>query len=118
MSGLTLLSRLINRLMLTIRSRIVFFILGIVMLHAIEVWIFGIGYYGLPQCPNFASLEGLADDTLPNCVYCSTVVYTRLGFGDLLPTHDIRFLTDSEALLGLVLITWSASFTFVVMRKR
>lgn len=116
--GLTFLSRLINRLTLTIRSRIVFLILGIVMLHAIEIWIFGIGYYVLLQYPNFGSLEGLADATLPDCVYYSTVVYTTLGFGDLIPTDDIRFLTGSEALLGLVLITWSASFTFIVMQKR
>ena len=116
--GLTFLSRLINGLTLIIRSRIVFLILGIVMLHAIEIWIFGIGYYVLLQYPNFGSLAGLANVTLPDCVYYSTVVYTTLGFGDLIPTDDIRFLTGSEALLGLVLITWSASFTFIVMQKR
>lgn len=116
--GLTFLSRVINRLTLASRSRIVFLILGIVMLHAIEIWIFGVGYYVLLQYPNFGALAGLANATLPDCVYYSTVVYTTLGFGDLIPTDDIRFLTGSEALLGLVLITWSASFTFIEMQKR
>jgi hypothetical protein len=29
----------------------------------------------------------------------------------------VRFLADVESLLGLVLITWSASFTFIEMQK-
>lgn len=50
-------------------------------------------------------------------VYYSSVVYTTLGLGDLIPAGAIRFMTGVEALSGFVLITWSASFTFLEMQK-
>jgi hypothetical protein len=49
--------------------------------------------------------------------YYSAAVYTTVGFGDLIPTGGLRVLTSGEALLGLSLITWSASFTFVQMQR-
>jgi hypothetical protein len=50
-------------------------------------------------------------------VYYSAVVYTTLGFGDVVPGGAIRFLTGVESVTGLVLITWSASFTFLEMQR-
>ena len=44
-------------------------------------------------------------------------VYTTLGFGDLVPLGPIRHMTGSESVAGLVLITWSASFTFLEMQR-
>jgi len=43
-------------------------------------------------------------------------VYTTVGFGDITPEGPMRILVCIEALAGLVLITWSASFTFLVMQ--
>jgi hypothetical protein len=40
-----------------------------------------------------------------------------VGFGDLVPHGAIRFMTGMEALTGLVMITWSASFTFLEMQR-
>jgi hypothetical protein len=45
------------------------------------------------------------------------MVYTTVGFGDLLPQGAIRFMSGMEALTGLVMITWSASFTFLEMQR-
>ena len=39
-----------------------------------------------------------------------------MGFGDITPEGPLRLLTAAEALVGLVLITWSASFTFLIMQ--
>ena len=50
-------------------------------------------------------------------VYFSAVCYTTLGLGDIVPSGAIRFLVGTEALTGFVLITWSASFTFVEMQR-
>jgi len=44
-------------------------------------------------------------------------VFTTLGFGDVIPYGAIRFMTGMEALTGLVLITWSASFAFIEMQR-
>ena len=45
------------------------------------------------------------------------VTSTTLGYGDIEPFGILRFLTGIEALAGLVLITWSASFLFVEMQR-
>jgi hypothetical protein len=40
-----------------------------------------------------------------------------VGFGDLAPVGPIRFLAGTTALTGFVLITWSASFTYLEMAR-
>lgn len=40
-----------------------------------------------------------------------------IGFGDISPVGDIKYLTGLQALTGLVLITWTASFLFLEMQK-
>lgn len=49
-------------------------------------------------------------------VYFSGSVYTSLGFGDIVPVRGGQILAVSEAVTGLVLIAWTASFTFYEMR--
>ena len=49
--------------------------------------------------------------------YLSFTTFTPLGYGDIEPFGILRFLTGIEALAGLVLITWSASFLFVEMQR-
>ena len=45
------------------------------------------------------------------------MTFTTVGFGDLAPSGPIRFLVGTEALLGFVLLAWSASFTYLEMEK-
>jgi hypothetical protein len=45
------------------------------------------------------------------------MVYTTVGFGDLIPSGPIKMITCAEALAGLALITWSASFTYLQMQR-
>jgi hypothetical protein len=46
----------------------------------------------------------------------SAAAYTSLG-GPPLPTPELRLLITVEALTGLILIAWTASFLFVVMER-
>lgn len=98
------------------RRRIVVLILCLLLLHIVEIWIFGYGYYLLLQPDGFGELSSF-DVTMFDAVYFSASVYTTLGFGDIVPTGAIRFLTGTEALSGFMLITWSASYVFVEMLK-
>jgi hypothetical protein len=50
-------------------------------------------------------------------IYFSAITFTTVGFGDLSPVGPIRFLSGTEALTGFVLITWSASFTYLEMER-
>ena len=56
------------------------------------------------------SFDGLGD-----LFYFSLGTYTSLGIGDILPQGDLRIVTGIESLVGLVCITWTASFTFMQM---
>ncbi|MFN0317394.1 MAG: ion channel [Burkholderiales bacterium] len=98
------------------RRRILLLILGLLALHVTEVWLFGIGYFFLLDDQSFSRIHGSAGGLL-DLVYFSAVVYTTLGLGDLVPAGSIRFMTGMEALTGFVLITWSASFTFLEMQR-
>ena len=40
-----------------------------------------------------------------------------LGYGDVVPSGDLRLLAGMEALNGLLLIGWSASYTFIAMER-
>jgi hypothetical protein len=84
-------------------------------LHVAEVWLFGFGYLLLVN-GSLSELRGTSGGLL-DFVYFSAVVYTTLGLGDIIPSGAIRFMTGTEALTGFVLITWSASFTFLEMQK-
>ena len=55
--------------------------------------------------------------SLLDCVYFSFTTFTTLGFGDIEPIGDLRYLTGLEALTGLVLITWTASFLYLEMQR-
>lgn len=116
-------NRALRRITFETRPRIVLLILSIIVLHVVEIWIFGVAYHMLTKNPEFGSLidaTGQLDIVpmdLPDYVYYSAVVYTTLGFGDLVPLGPIRFMTGTEAVTGLVLITWSASFTFLEMQR-
>jgi hypothetical protein len=100
------------------RQRVIFLILVIMLTHAVEIWIFGLAYLFLLQWDIFGSIEGAAQIVnVADHVYYSAMVYTTVGFGDLVPEGPIRFMTGMEALTGLVMITWSASFTFLEMQR-
>ena len=98
------LSTLIPRLRVPHRFRIVIGVFGTIFAHVIEVWLFGIAFYLMIASEMFGSLEGNFGGSLLDCVYFSFSNYTSLGFGDIAPLGDLRFLSGLEALTGLVLI--------------
>lgn len=83
--------------------------------HVLEVVVFGLGWLVLIRA-GVVELS-LPSPTLAEIVYFSGSVYTSLGFGDIVPVHSGRFLVVIEAVTGLVLIAWTASFTFYQMRE-
>ncbi len=114
---LRLLSRIIPRLRIKHRLRVIFGVFGIICAHIIEVWMFGIATYFMLNYGDFGSLAGNFDGSLIDCVYFSFTNYTSLGYGDIEPFGSIRFLAGLEAITGLSLITWSASFMYLEMTK-
>lgn len=100
------------------RFRIVFGVFGALIAHAIEIWIFAIAYYYMNLLEGWGNLSGNFNGTLLDCVYFSFTVFTTVGFGDIEPIGDLRYLTGIESLTGLVLITWTASFLYLEMQQQ
>ena len=99
------------------RKRIAIGVIVALIAHAIEIWIFGIVYYFLHRSGAWGDFEGNYDGSLLDNVYFSATTFTTLGFGDIAPFGELRFLTGVESLTGLVLITWTASFLFIEMTR-
>jgi hypothetical protein len=85
--------------------------------HALEMAIYGGVLYVLVAWLGAGGLTGTADSSIVGCLYFSAETYTSLGFGDISPVGPIRLLAGVEALNGLLLIGWSASFTYISMER-
>ena len=99
------------------RRRIIALILSLLLLHVIEVWIFGGAYYVFLHLGGYGELVGAPGASFIDCIYFSASVFTTVGFGDIYPVGAIRTMTGTEGIVGLTMITWSASYTFVEMLK-
>jgi len=97
-----------------LRARMVLLILCLIVLHTIEIWLFGAALHGLALLP---ALQQPLPLKLLDAVYLSSITYTTVGYGDLVPHGALRLLMASEALTGLMMITWSASFTYLEMER-
>ncbi len=99
------------------RRKVLYGIFGVLSLHIVEIWIFGLTVWVLLMFANTGSVTGSEARSLLDAVYLSANTYTTVGFGDLAPVGPVRFIGGTMALTGLVLITWSASFTFLEMQS-
>jgi hypothetical protein len=74
--------------------------------HAIEVIVWSFVYWTVEAAPPGANLVDFA-----------FVNYTTLGYGDVLPTQDWRFLGPITAMNGVLLFGWSTAIIFEVLRR-
>jgi hypothetical protein len=111
------LTRLLRGMALRARRRILIMIPCIMAAHAAQIWVFGITYVLLLRNPVYGAIKSGAELNFFDYIYFSAMVFTTVGFGDLVPTGHIRLLAGMEGLTGLVFITWSASFAFLEMQR-
>lgn len=98
------------------RRGVLFTMFGLLIAHTVEIWIYGLGYWACVHWLGWGTIEPAFTGWL-DCIYFSAMVYTTVGFGDLIPMGSLRMVVSAEALSGLALITWSASFTFLQMQR-
>lgn len=115
--GLSWIGRLIKRRALHHRSKIVALIFAQLALHVVEIWLFAAALFVLTRSPDFGTILSAQQAGFLEFVYLSAITYTTVGYGDFVPAGAVRFLCGMEALTGFVLITWSASFTFLEMQR-
>lgn len=115
--ALSVLSAKLSKSRLPHRFKMILGVFGILCAHSIEIWAFAFAYYFMLKGGIFGFLQGDFDGSLLDCSYYSFITYTSLGLGDIAPFGYLRFVTGIEALTGLVLISWTASFLFLEMQK-
>ena len=107
----------LSRLTIPSRPKLLVVIFAAFVAHSVEIGVYGVTLFGLLKYLDIGSLVSTTGFSLMNCLYFSAETYTSLGFGDLTPTGPIRLLAGVEALNGLLLIGWSASFTYLAMER-
>ena len=98
------------------RLNIVFIVLGCFCAHIVEVTIFAVALFLSATRLQLGAIQGVLERHFADYFYVSISSYTSLGVGDIYATGDLRIIVGVEALIGLMLITWSATFTFLEMK--
>lgn len=106
-------THLVQSLAGRMRARVAMAVVVTVLAHLAEIVWFGLGWWGLLRF----ELVALSIDapTLTDAFYFSGVTYTSLGYGEVVPVGPGRLFAVLEAVAGLVLIAWTASFTYLMM---
>jgi len=120
--GLLLTSRGLRLMGGPQRIKVLYGIFSMLILHVIEIWVFGVIIWLLLQWPECGHIVSSSEHQLGalgllDSVYLSAITYTTVGFGDVVPVGPIRFLSGMEALTGFVMIGWTASFTYLEMER-
>jgi len=89
------------------RGKLLVVIFATFLAHAVEIALYALAIYFL----DFGHFS------LNTSLYFSAETYTSLGYGDVVPTGDVRLLAGVEALNGLLLIGWSASYIYIAMER-
>ena len=99
------------------RRRVLHAVIGVLALHVTEIWIFAFAYWASLALPGAGAVAGAPSAGLLDTVYLSAMTFSTVGFGDVAPAGPIRFIAGTEAVLGLFLIAWSATFTYYEMER-
>lgn len=115
--ALGLLNGWLPRLRIPARSKVLVVLMAAFAAHVLEMLLYGFALYGLVAYADAGNLVGSAGFSMSSCMYFSAETYTSLGFGDLAPVGPVRLIAGAEALNGLLLIGWSASYLYLTMER-
>lgn len=114
---LRLLSTYVPRIRIRPRSRLLVVLFGTFFGHWLEITFYALAYFYLRDHFGLGTFGGKFSDGFAYYLYFSAETYTSLGLGDIYPLGSLRMITGIEALNGLMLIGWSASFTYLAMQR-
>ena len=83
--------------------------------HLIHVSLFAMGLQFLSD--GESKLIGNLDGSWIDFFYFSLSCYSSLGFGDIYPIGTLKPISGIEALLGLMMIAWSATILYSLIEK-
>jgi Ion channel len=98
-------------------TQVLFIVIVLFFAHVVEICIYGVAYNWSVEGLELGVFKGVEVADRMSYMYYSGVIYTSLGLGDIYTQGHIRFITAIETLNGLLLITWTASYTFLAMSR-
>jgi len=99
------------------QTQVLVIVVVLFLAHIVEIGFYAMTYSWSVSSLKLGLFQGAPVGDAMSYLYYSGVIYTTLGLGDIQPEGHIRFITAMEALNGFLLITWSASFTFLAMGR-
>lgn len=99
------------------RAKLIVVIIAAFLAHALEIALYALAIWGLVRFGGLGTLADSSRFSLDVSLYFSAETYTSLGYGDVVPGGAVRLLAGVEALNGLLLIGWSASYTYIAMER-
>ncbi len=99
------------------RAQILVIIGMVFVAHLVEVALYAAIYFACQNWWGLGDIHGDTEGGMVDYFYFSITTFTTLGFGDLQPRGPVRLIAGFEFLNGLVLIGWSASFTYLSMER-
>lgn len=105
------------RLEIPARAKPIVAILSLFFTHAVEILLYAFVAYLVVRYTSLGTLGALKHIAVRTSIYFSAETYTSLGYGDIVPTGELRMLAGVEALNGLLLIGWSASYIYIAMER-
>ncbi len=111
------LSVVLPRLRVRPRAKLIVVIIATFLAHVIEIGLYALAIYGLVRVGGLGTLGDSARFSFDVSLYFSAETYTSLGYGDVVPGGALRLLAGAEALNGLLLIGWSASYAYIAMER-
>ena len=74
-------------------------VLGLFAVVSVEIWLWAICYVLLGVAPEFGA-----------ALYLSTITYSTVGYGDVVPAWEWRQLAALEGITGFLMIGWSTAY--------
>ncbi len=111
------LSRGLPPLRIPHRAKLILVIFAAFLAHIVEIALYAIAISILVLYVGNGTLGGSGHFSLNTALYFSAETFSALGYGDMVPGGELRLLAGFEALNGLLLIGWSASYTYIAMER-
>lgn len=99
------------------RAKLVVVIIAAFVAHVAEIGLYALAIVALVRVGGLGTLGDPARFGFDVALYFSAETFTSLGYGDVVPSGDMRLLAGAEALNGLLLIGWSASYAYIAMER-
>ena len=81
-------------------------VLGLFVLHGIEIWAYGVLYLALGALPD-----------LRVAVFFSTITYSTIGYDDRGFAEAWQLVAAIEGINGVILLGWSTAFFVTIMTR-